>query len=113
MSDTHENKTVNDESLLDEIDLEQFAKEGKPPPKAKRYRIRVDDQHFVVNQPTITGREILIIAGKTPPEAFILTLKIRARGVRTIGLNDVVNLEEPGVERFATLPREVQEGGDQ
>ena len=98
------------ESPTDEVDLEQFAKEGKPPPEAKQYRIRVDDQHYVVKSSKLTGREILVVAGKTPPEKFILTLKIRGRGVRTIALDETVDLREPGVERFTTLPREVQEG---
>jgi hypothetical protein len=100
------------EATVDEIDLEQFAKEGKTPGKAERYRIRVDDQHYTVDRSTLTGREILVTAGKAPPEAFILTLKVRGRGVRTIALDESVNLLEPGLERFTTLPREVQEGED-
>lgn len=98
------------DETVEEVDLEQLAKAGKKPPKAKRYRIRVDDKHYVVEKPTITGREVLALAGKTPPEAFILTLKVRGGGVRTIGLDDVVDLTEQGVERFNTLPRQVQEG---
>jgi len=98
------------EEVVEEADLEQLAKAGKKPPKAKRYRIRVDEKHYVVEKPTITGREVLTLAGKTLPESFILTLKVRGGGVRTIGLDDVVNLTEPGVERFNTLPRQVQEG---
>ena len=97
-------------SIAEEVDLEQFAKEGRPAPKAKHYRIRVDDQTYVVDKAKLTGREILITAGKNPPEKFILTEKIRGKGVRTIGLEDMVDLTEPGVERFTTLPREVQEG---
>jgi Multiubiquitin len=98
------------EPLANEIDLEEFAKEGKTPPEARHYRIRVDDQRYTVDRPKVTGREVLVIAGKTPPDAFILTLKVHGRGVRTIALDEVVNLREPGVERFTTLPREVQEG---
>jgi hypothetical protein len=109
MADRQDPKT--EEPLAEEVDLEQFAKEGKPPPHAKRYRIRVDDQHYIVDRPKLTGREILVTAGKVPPEAFILTLKVRGRGVRTIALDETVDLREPGVERFTTLPREVQEGG--
>jgi len=103
---------VTADSTPEEVDLEQFAKEGKPVPKAKHYRIRVDDQSYVVDKPKLTGREILLTAGKTPPEKFILTEKIRGKGVRTIGLDDIVDLTEPGVERFTTLPREVQEGAN-
>lgn len=98
------------ELLLDEVDLEQFAKAGKNPPKAKAYRIRVDKDHFSVPHETRTGREILVIASKQPPEAFILTQKMRGGVVKTIELNDIVDFTTPGIERFNTLPRKVTEG---
>jgi Multiubiquitin len=98
------------ETLVEEADLEQLAKAGQKPPRAKRYRIRIDDKHYVVERPSITGHELLVLAGKNPPEAFILTQKIRGGGLKTIGLDDVVDLTQPGIERFNTLPREVQEG---
>lgn len=98
------------ELLVDEVDLEQFAKAGKTPPKAKAYRIRVDNQYFPVPHPSRTGREILVIAGKAPPESFILTQKLRGGVVKTIELNEVVDFTAPGIERFNTLPREVTEG---
>jgi len=96
--------------LVEEVDIEVLAREGKRPPKAKRYRIRVDDKYYVVHQHTITGREILVLAGKIPPEKFILTEKVRGGGVRTITLDEMVELARHGLERFNTLPREAQEG---
>jgi len=98
------------EDLVDEVDLETLAKSGQRPPKARRYRIRIDESYYVVTKPHLTGRELLMLAGKHPPEAFILTEKIRGGAVRTIGLDEVVDLTTPGIERFNTLPREVQEG---
>jgi len=92
------------------IDIEQFAKAGKNPPKAKAYRIRVDKDHFTVPHETRTGREILVIASKQPPEAYILTQKMRGGVVKTIELDDVVDFTTPGIERFNTLPRKVTEG---
>ncbi len=109
-SDKTDKPNETDHFEVEEVDVEEFAKAGKKPPKAKRYRIRVDDRHFVVEKPTITGREVLTLAGKVPPESFILTLKIRGGGVRTIQLDEEVDLTQPGVERFNTLPRQVQEG---
>src|SRR5580704_2600679 len=106
----NEPEKIEEIILVEEIDIEIFAREDKKPPKAKRYRIRVDDKYYVVHQHTITGREILVLAGKTPPEKFILTEKIRKGGVRTITLDEIVELARHGLERFNTLPREVQEG---
>lgn len=98
------------EVLLEEIDLEQQAKSSLPPKKAKKYRIRVDDKYFVVSQQSMTGREILTLAGKTPPENFILTEKSKGGGLRTVELDEVEDFTKPGIERFNTLPRQVQEG---
>jgi len=98
------------EVLLEELDVEQHAKAGHKPARAKRYKIRVDDRYFIVHQHFITGRGILELAGKVPPESFILTEKVRGGGLRTIGLDESVELWKHGLERFTTLPRQVQEG---
>lgn len=111
MSDNNKTNVGHDDGLVEEVDLEQVAKAGgKPPPKAKRYRIRIDDQYYVVQQSSMTGAELLKLAGKTPPENFILTQKLRGGVIKTIGLTDVVDFTTPGIERFNTLPRQVQEG---
>lgn len=91
------------------IDLEEHAKAGKPVPKEQEYKFRVDKTEVTVTQEKITGTEILTLAGKTPPQNFILQQKIKGQVVR-IGLNDTVDLTEPGVERFMTIPNEVTEG---
>jgi hypothetical protein len=98
------------EEILEEIDLEAYAKDGKKPVKAKRYRIRIDDRYYVVTRQTILGREILLLAEKTPPESYILTQKSKGGALQTIELDDIVDLTRPGIERFNTLPRQVQEG---
>ncbi|MDX1916241.1 MAG: multiubiquitin domain-containing protein [Methylophilus sp.] len=91
------------------INLEEYAKAGKPVPKEQKYKFRVDKNEITVMQEKITGSEILTLAGKTPPQNFILQQKIKGQVVR-IGLNDVVDLTVPGVERFMTIPNEVTEG---
>jgi hypothetical protein len=106
-------KTPNEQTPdveIEEADLEQLAKAGKPVPKSRRYRIRVDDSHYTSEKAQMTGRAILVLAGKNPPESFILTQKLRGGRLVTIGLDDVVDFTAPGIERFTTLPREVQEG---
>ncbi len=107
---THQPENDKPEHLVDEVDLETYAKSGQKPPKAQRYRVRIDEAYYMVNKALITGRELLELAAKLPPTAFILTQKIRGGAVRTIELDDVVDLSAQGVERFNTLPREVQEG---
>lgn len=95
---------------VEEEDLEAAAKAGRAPRRAKRYRLRIDREHFVVARPTITGREILTLAGKVPPERFLLTQKHSGGRAEKIDLGEVVDLRKPGVERFMTLPKDQTEG---
>jgi hypothetical protein len=99
-----------EETVHDEIDVEEYAKRGERPPRARRYRIRIDRERFVVPAPYLTGRELLILAGKTPPERFTITQKLRGGAVRPLGLDERADFTEPGVERFMTLPLDQTEG---
>lgn len=92
------------------IDLELYAKEGKTPPKGKKYRIRVDNQKYDTNKEELTGREILTLAGKVPVEKFQLNQKFKGGVVKKIGYDEKVDLTAKGVERFMTVPLDQTEG---
>ena len=94
------------------IDIEQYAKESKSVPigNGNGYKIRVDKEKYVVQDHLITGRGILILAGKTPPESYRLDQKMRGGSKQKIELNQTVDLSTPGVERFLTLPLDTTEG---
>lgn len=91
------------------VDLEAYAKEGKTVPSDHDYKIKVDKTYYTVHTATMKGRDILILAGKTPPERYILQQKIKDQ-IKRIGLDDVVDFTAPGIERFMTIPNEVTEG---
>jgi hypothetical protein len=95
---------------VEEEDLEAAAKSGKPPRRAKRYRLRVDREYFTVTETSLTGREILLLAAKSPPENYLLTQKLHGGQAKKIALNERVDLTAPGVERFMTLPKDQKEG---
>ena len=104
-------ETPNANGDLEEpIDLESYARRGESPPKAKRYKIRVDKTIVVVNGPAITGRQILEAAGRIPPERYRLDQKLRGGETRKIELTTVVDLSVPGIERFMTIPLDQTEG---
>lgn len=108
-----ENHNATEEQILEDdgiIDIEQYAKAGKDVPKAERYRIRIDTSSYVVETSTINGGEILTLAGKVPPENYLLNQKLHGGQVLTINLTDTVDLTAPGVERFMTLPKDQTEG---
>ncbi len=91
------------------VDVEEYAKAGKEIPKGAKYSIRIDKQKFEVAKLTITGREILGLAGKTP-EIYILYVHSRGGQSKVIAADEVVDLAAPGLERFTTLKRENTEG---
>lgn len=94
----------------DVIDVEAYVKEGKPIPHVAKYRIRIGTQYFVVHSPTITGREILKLAAKTPPDDYEVFQKLRHGQLKPIGLDEVVDLRVHEVERFVIQPLENKDG---
>jgi len=92
------------------IDLEEHAKAGKKPPKAKQYRIRIDKAHFVVDVPEMTGRQLLKLAGKEPPERFKIFQHLHGGATKPIGLDETVDFTTRGIERFKTLPIDSTDG---
>lgn len=99
------------EAVLDDIiDLEQYAREGKRPPLAKGYRIRINGEPYVVHDPVITGREVLTLAGLIPPKDYTLRLKMAGEKPEKVGLDEKVDLRKPGIEKFKALPKDQTEG---
>jgi hypothetical protein len=94
-----------------EIDLEQYAKEGKEVPKGHRYVILVDRQRHTVKEECMTGREILTLAGKVPVERFQLNQRFKGGKVVKVGYDQKVCFTEPGIEKFMTIPLDQTEGG--
>ena len=101
--------TGHDE-IVDLIDIEECGKSNRKPPKARHYRIRIDKDRYTVDVPSMTGRELLVLAAKSPPERWTISQKFHGGSTREIGAEEVVDFTEPGVERFMTLPLDQTEG---
>jgi hypothetical protein len=97
------------EILEEVIDLEEWAKAGKKPKKAKRYRIRIDKDYVVVEVHSMTGRQILALVGKTP-ETYLLSQKFKGGRVEPIKAEQVVEFHVHQIERFQTLALDPTEG---
>jgi multiubiquitin len=95
------------------IDIEVYVKEGKEVPKGRHYHylIMVDRHKFKVEHECLTGREILKIAGKIPPDRFQLNQRFKSGKVVKIGYDQVVCFTESGIEKFMTIPLDQTEGG--
>jgi len=99
------------EDILDEIiELEAYAKDGKRPPLAKGYRFKINDKSFVWDKPHITGREVLVLAGLTPPENYTLRVKLAGHKPQKVGLDEKVDLRHPGTEKFRAIRKEQTDG---
>lgn len=107
----HSDKNVASETLEQDelVDVEEYGKRGEKPPKARRYRIRIDKTHHEIEQSSMTGSQILAIAGKTPTSHF-LDQKVHGGTIQRIEPGDVVDFTQQGIERFMTLPRSETEG---
>ncbi len=97
------------EILEEIIDLEEWAKADKKPKRAKRYRIRIDKEYFIVEVHSMTGREILALVKKTP-ETYLLSQKFRGGRVEPIKADQVVEFHRHQIERFQTLAHDSTEG---
>lgn len=96
--------------VIEIVELEEHAKHhGTHAPHAKHYAFRVDKERIVVDVANIDGKEILAKVGKTP-EKFKLYQHKRGHQPILIPPDYVVDLREPGVERFTTMPKDTTEG---
>lgn len=97
------------EILEEIIDLEEQAKAGHKPKKAKKYRLRIDKEKYTVEVHEMTGRQILGLANKTP-EQYLLSQKLHGGLIEPVGTDQVVIFHRHEVERFQTLARDPSEG---
>lgn len=83
---------------------------GASAAKPERFRLRIDKGNYETDRPLETGRQLLALAGKTPPEQYQVFRKMKGGELVEIGLDETVDLRDPGVERFVTLPLDQTEG---
>lgn len=91
------------------VDIEELAKKGEKPPRENVvYRFRVGKVHAESEKRFITGREIMMKVGLDPNQNKLYQ-RIHG-GQKAIGLDQEVDLAEPGLERFDTIPLDPTEG---
>lgn len=74
-----------------------------------KYKIRIDRENLTVEQQTLTGAELLALVNKTS-QSHRLHQKLKGGQVVRILPGEVVDLSQPGIERFMTLPLDQTEG---
>jgi hypothetical protein len=96
--------------LLEEVEIEEYGKKNHRPPRAKRYVIRIDKTKYTVHVSHMTGRQLLELASKVPPERYSISMKLHGGHVKPIGLDEEVHFHVHVIERFMTLPLDQTEG---
>ncbi len=91
------------------IDIEIYVREQKRVPLARAYRIRIDKPYFEVTTPKLSARDLLELAGKRPPEAYVLRQIVHGQPVK-LDLDDIIDFRAPGVEKFKTMLKTAQDG---
>jgi hypothetical protein len=74
------------------------------------YKVVVDKREYQMERNWATAREILMVAGKQPPERHRIFQVVSKKGDMELSLKETVDLDDGEVKRFKTLPRDQTEG---
>jgi len=96
--------------VVEIVEIEIFGRENRPPPPAKAYKVKIDHESFIFETRFVTGRDLLVKAGKTPPEHYEIEKRVHGGVYVPVGLEETVDLGEPGIEVFETFPLDETEG---
>lgn len=81
-----------------------FNPEDKPMNKmTETYRVQIDEQVHTVEDPVITGSQLLDLVGKRPADEFLVFQMLRGGQMEEIRLDETVDLRKPGLEKFITF----------
>lgn len=95
----------------DAVDIEECGKHERRPPRVRKYRIKVDGEKYVIESSAITGADILARAGKSPDE-WLLNQKLHGGKRVRIEPGALVDVAQPGIERFETVRKQAQQGNE-
>lgn len=88
--------------------MENLAFVKKPHEKSYKYMVR--NQLFETPNQFITGQEVLETASLLPVTQYKLDLKMKGNRYREVGLDEQVDLSDPGIEKFTYISRTQSEG---
>lgn len=89
-------------------DIEHCCLHGQPVPRARAYRIKVDNQYHEWPKAHITGNQLLNLAGRDGHLVFEVFESYRHGEPELISPHAEANLRKHGVEKFTTAPKLVQ-----
>ena len=91
------------ENDTDIVDLEACHEHADIPPGASRFRLRIDNDRHVIDDPQPTGRQLLTLMDSRPVDEYLIFMVLRSGVFEEIRLDETVDLVRPGIERFITF----------
>ena len=89
------------------VDLEACQRDGQVPPDAERFRIRINDNRYRIDDPKPTGRQLATLTPERPVDEQLIFMVLPGGGFEELRLEEVVDLRRRGVERFLTFDSSV------
>lgn len=78
--------------------------------RAQHWKLNVQGVLLTDLHPTITVRQAITDAGFDATKPWIIVLRVHGEPKREVGLDDVIDLRTPGIEKLRLTPREVNNG---
>jgi hypothetical protein len=78
--------------------------------KPKSWKLNVQGVLVTSDEPTIIASDALRSAGFNPDKGWILILKVKGEPKHSSGLNDLIDLRNPGIEKLRLTPAEINNG---
>lgn len=102
----------NVERVIGEHDLVDLAAPHSQMFKTRKHswKLNVQGVLLVIQDPTIVVRQAIKDAGFDPSKNWIIILRVRGRPKQEVGLDYVIDLRTPGIEKLRLTPREVNNG---
>ncbi len=100
------------DQLIGSHDLVDLAMPGieKFVTRVRVWKLNVQGVILELHEPTIVVREAIRLAGFNPDQGWHIFLKVEGEPKREVGLDYVVDLRTPGIEKIRLVPKEVNNG---
>lgn len=94
---------MQNEKQHNPINMERAVRDQAQLGQGNRFEIRIDADTHVVDDPIVTGDQLLHLAGKRPATEHLIYLFLRDGSLEGIRPEETVDLRTRGVERFLTF----------
>lgn len=78
--------------------------------KKPTWHLQIRDKAYEFDRPQVIVRDALIRAGFDVSKSWEVKFKVKDQAIRPVGMDDVLDLSQPGVERLRVAPANVDNG---